>query len=592
MRRARAALRTLIAILVVTAPGCTPDAQEPAETDAAAAKAKRPHVIIYMVDTLRADHLGVYGYERSTTPKLDAFAREAVVFDRTWSTSSWTRPAIASLLTGLAPSGHGATTRATGLDPSAVLLAERLHALGHHTAAFVTNPNVLPVWGFDRGFDAFYDIESVARSARADRVNEVVFEHLAGLKDEEGGQPLFLYIHTRDPHDPYDPPPPFDTRFDGDPLVAAYDGEIAFNDDQFGRLLDFLKQRGIYDESIIVFVSDHGEELNERGKLGHGHSLHEELVRVPLVVKLPGGELGGSRIASPATLVDLVPTLLARLGVPAPDALEGIDLLAEDAAPRQRPIFAELDLLAAKRQNVMAGVRLGDHKLVEVSEPEPATLLFDLAADPGELNDLSASDAATRAALQRVLDDWRAKSSGGLHLWLMNDGDAARGRARVAEGTIVTDGRLRLLRKSEIEEGDVVELDESGRRLHFRLTLVNRRNPIKGPPKRLVDRDGLVLDVEPPNAELRIERLSFDGAPGDIYLGLSGSPSGAAPLAVAADDPRLRVQSMAALLRGSRARSSDAPQGAHLALVPRVRGEAVEISPDLEERLRALGYME
>jgi arylsulfatase A-like enzyme len=239
---------TALATALLLAGGCSP---------------QPPNVVIYLVDTLRQDHLGLYGYECDTSPRLGEFAKDAVVYRAAYSPTSWTKPAVTSLLSGRYPSAHGAVKRDSTLDADVQLVGEYLREAGYQTAAFVTNPNVLPVWGFERGFDRFYDIESVARSARADRVNEVVFEHLA----QDPREPFLLYVHTRDPHKPYAPPVPYARMWagEGDARVAAYDGEIRFNDHHFGRLLDHLEAAGLYRDALIVFTSDHGEELGERG---------------------------------------------------------------------------------------------------------------------------------------------------------------------------------------------------------------------------------------------------------------------------------------------------------------------------------------
>ena len=171
----------------------------------------RPNIIIYLVDTLRKDHLSIYGYSRETSPRLAEFARDAVRFETTYSPTSWTRPAVASLLSGVTPQRHGAISRPDRVAPDVRLLPEYLGAVGYHSRAFVTNPNVLPVWGFGRGFDEFHDVEGADGFARADEANEAVFESLR----ENRHEPFFLYVHTMDPHAPYEPPQRFRASFPG-----------------------------------------------------------------------------------------------------------------------------------------------------------------------------------------------------------------------------------------------------------------------------------------------------------------------------------------------------------------------------------------
>jgi len=276
-RYAALAVRAIGAAAVLGLPGCH------IEPDAVT---KPPNIIIYLVDTLRRDHLGVYGYSRDPAPRLTEFADDAIRFDRAFSPSSWTRPAVASLLSGSYPAQHGARTRLDKIAPGVELVGEYLRVAGYQSAAFVSNVNVLPIWGFDRGFDLFVDVDSEHKDRHSDAVNDAVFEYLDG-----GAKGLFLlYIHTRDPHQPYEPPPPFDqlwpeaapadatTRPERKkpPWVAKniqrYDGEVSYNDDQFGKLLDRLKTDGLYRDSLIVFTADHGEEFFEHGVCQSSHT--------------------------------------------------------------------------------------------------------------------------------------------------------------------------------------------------------------------------------------------------------------------------------------------------------------------------------
>jgi arylsulfatase A-like enzyme len=238
-------------------------------------RADGPNVIVYLVDTLRRDHLGVYGHRRDTSPRVDAFARDAIVFDNAYAPSSWTRPSTASLMTGLSPSRHRAIGRLDVVRPEHWALSEHFQAAGYRTLGFVTNPNVLAVWGFDQGFDSYLDIDAESLSTRADRVIDQVLRALDALAPDER---FFLYVHTLDPHAPYAPPPPYDQMFEvsGDESAALYDGEIAFGDEQFGRMIDWLRQRQKYDDTLIVFLSDHGEEFLDHSGTEHGHTLFEE----------------------------------------------------------------------------------------------------------------------------------------------------------------------------------------------------------------------------------------------------------------------------------------------------------------------------
>jgi sulfatase-like protein len=311
-----------------------------------------PLVVVYLVDALRADHLPVYGYSRDTAPELTRFAQDAVVFDQAIAPSSWTRPSVASLFTSLLPRDHGCVLFSTPLDPAHVTLAERLHGRGYATRAVVVNPGVgARAMHFDQGFDHF---EVLPRERRA----AVAVDAALTLLDDRRGQPGFLYVHTMDAHSPYRPPPPFDRRFPPHPepgreagdrsddavrgdlarIVGQYDGAIAYGDREFGRFVRALRDRGLYDRAMIVFLADHGEEFLDHG--GWEHALFDEAVRVPLVVKFPRGRDAGRRVARQVQLVDVLPTILESQGLPVPRGIAGraLDVVPARASQRIHPL--------------------------------------------------------------------------------------------------------------------------------------------------------------------------------------------------------------------------------------------------------------
>lgn len=544
------------------------------------------NVLVYLVDTLRADHLGLYGYGRDTSPQLDAFARDAVVYDAAYTPASWTRPATATLLTGRYPLAHGAITRANALDPGIPLLGEYLGRAGFATAAFVTNVNVLPVWGFGRGFDDFYDIDSETWRARSDQVNEVVLEYL----DAHPAERFFYYVHTRDPHEPYEPPPPFDSLWppgDENPERDLYDAEIRANDAAFGELLDALRERGLYDDTVIVFTSDHGEELHDRGKLGHGFSLFEEAVRIPLVVKYPGNAGAGMRVEPPVSLVDVVPTLLAALGAGPPQDPDGIDLRSA-ALAEPRALFFDLNLLLKGTRHVMDAVLLGRHKLVETVEPAPQSALFDLANDPGERADAAPHAAGLASHMEGVLGSFRSEARSGLHLAVV--GPLREGGA-VAEGRLRTTGRFASLRTTGLEAADEAVVSADGTLLRFRVALPPRRNPTGDRPTWLLDQDRMVVEVEPADAELVVEQFELAGQPAPVHLGPHLGRPLYAPVSFRRDAPELAVARMDTLLPVTKQVSIAARPGLYLGVVKRERRE-VAIDPETERRLQELGYVE
>ena len=366
------------------------------------------------MDTLRADHLGCYGYPKPVSPRIDAFARRATIFRHTVAQSSWTRPSTATILTGLMPVTHGVQTRRSSLSEKAVTLAEMLKARGYRTAGFITNGNVARSFGFGQGFET-YKILSHNRNSAAE-VNARAAEWLDGLG--KGKAPFFLYLHTVEPHAPYGPPPAFRQRFapgaqeeethmrilrllqrgkiQPSPellrnLLDLYDAEIATNDAAFGDLMDLLVRRGLWEKTIVVFVSDHGEEFLDHGDWEHGKTLHTEMLDVPLILRIPGvGE--GKMVERLAQHADIVPTLLVALGLPVPEAVEGRSLVSwmagggsPEEAGAEEAAFSWLD----RDANRSAAVTTPDWRLIEIRSPRPGHSLYDRRADPGERKDLA-----------------------------------------------------------------------------------------------------------------------------------------------------------------------------------------------------------
>jgi len=364
---------------------------------------RAPLVILYLVDTLRADHTGAYGYERPTTPELDAFAKDAVVFEHAIVHASWTKPSVASILTSVLPGHHRAVQLRDALDPGTTTIAERLDEGGWSTGAAIANSVIYaPESAFDPGFDLFAGLHGEGdRPSKLVGADVVVDAALSWLEARRG-LPNFLYVHTMDPHVPYAPPSPFDRMFEPHPteghpgqdprtdyrepldrerLLAQYDGDIAYGDREFGRLLRSLKTAGLYEDALIVFVADHGEEFLDHGQWLHGRSVFDELIRVPLLVKFPARRWAGQRVAQQVQAVDIVPTMLESQGLPLPPDLAGVPLqrtLAGGVA--ERPALAEI----SHRGFVAHGVRTDTDKYVRRFAPEDDELLFDLTRDPLE----------------------------------------------------------------------------------------------------------------------------------------------------------------------------------------------------------------
>jgi arylsulfatase A-like enzyme len=372
-------------------------------------------VIIYLVDTLRADRVGVYGGSRGLTPHLDAFARDALVFPEAVAPSSWTRPSVATLLTGLHPLSHGVTTLESRLPEEATTLGEIFQAVGYRTAAFSTNWHILPATGFAQGFDDFLFLGNDDPSSAALHARVVQW-----LDQRDSEDPFFLYIHALDPHAPYEPPTHLRHRFapgvdrpgagstddvkaifglEGEEratrladLPPLYDAEVAANDESFGLLLDALSARGLLDESLVLFTSDHGEGFDEHGFLGHGNTLHRELLHIPLVLQLPlrpkaPGERLGREVPGIARLEDILPTLVTLLGLELPGPVSGRNLFAAPVSPASLGALSHLTY--AGRDG--ASLTWGDWTYIEPWSRAfgDRPLLYHLGRDPGELSDLT-----------------------------------------------------------------------------------------------------------------------------------------------------------------------------------------------------------
>jgi arylsulfatase A-like enzyme len=394
---------------------------------------ERPQgVVLIVVDTLRADHLGIYGYPRETSSQLDRWAGEGVVFDRAMSTSPWTLPTFGSILTGRLPAGHGVGYRGEGkvrpkstrLDRSFLTLAEELQHAGFATSAIINNPWLKPRFGLDRGFDTYdYQAASNKRRRRADTVVDLATTWI----DEHQDQPFFLLVHLFDPHMTYDPPPSVRGRFTGPYkdryslpvyaprqireradevtedersfITAAYDEEIAFVDQELNRLFESLVARGLFEQLLVILTSDHGEELFDHDSFEHGHSIYQELLHVPLVVWGPSVESG--REALPVSVIDIPPTILDAVGVSGasnPFSRSLWPRLASGDRLDPRPLVAEGTLYGPERRAIIEWPRKLDLDLSTES-----IRLFDLESDPGEMSDLSQSERAAAGRLEERL---------------------------------------------------------------------------------------------------------------------------------------------------------------------------------------------
>ena len=393
------ALGLILALLILVR--CSPDPRPAA-----------PPVVLISIDTCRADHLGCYGETRPLTPHLDAFAGEAYRFTRTISPVPMTLPAHCSMLTGLTPLDHGVHDNLSyRLGPEVTTLAEVFAERGYATAAFLAAFVLDSRFGLDQGFGRYDDELPPSPDGGVTTLNErrggEVTARASAWIDAAPDDRFFLFVHYFDPHTPYDPPPPFATRFAPD----AYAGEIAYTDACVGDLFARLRARGLYERSWIVVTGDHAEALGEHGESAHGYFIYQSTLSVPLLIKPPGGVAPEARSEN-AGLVDIVPTILGRLGIVAPAACAGIDLLAPRSATppagagAPRALYCESLTPTKHGCAPLLGLLAGDFKYIQTTRPE----LYDLASDPAETRDLAGERASQTHELQARLEERLAAS--------------------------------------------------------------------------------------------------------------------------------------------------------------------------------------
>ncbi len=362
-------------------------------------------VVLICVDTLRADHLPAYGYKSVETPNLDALRRDSILFENAYAHVPLTLPSHISLFTGLLPPQNGVRDNlGYRLAEKPETLAGFLKKAGYATGGAVSSVVLARTTGAHRGFD-FYedDVEPTAVNQSLGRVQRDGAETAARLSNwirKRGRKPFFAFLHLFEPHSPYEPPEPYRSRY-----RDAYDGEIARADEIVGGFLRFLKEREIYDRSVILFLSDHGEGLMDHGEEEHGVFLYREAIRVPLFLKLPGSRSGGESVSAPVGLADVFPTVAKLVGLAPPEGLSGISLTEtmEKAEPSPRRIYSEtLYPRIHLGWSDLASLVDERHHYIEAPRPE----LYDMVADPGEKKNLAAGLSpafrSLRAALSRI----------------------------------------------------------------------------------------------------------------------------------------------------------------------------------------------
>lgn len=457
----RHAWRIAPALLIATlAGGCSKQDSAARQKSAVRADASWPNIVLISVDSLRSDHLGCYAYARPTSPRMDRLAAEGALFENAISSTSWTLPAHCALFTGLADSVHGCQDMNQRLPDDRLTLATRLKAIGYATAGFFSGPSLHPVFGLSQGFERYVDCTSFAAlslkvldagqsldggvveaASSADITNLRVYENVRAWLRENQRRPFFLFIHLWDVHFDYIPPPPYDRMFDPDytgtitgenyaidpafnaslpkrdleHIVALYDGEIAWTDDCVGKILDELDARGLRDNMIVLLLSDHGEEFFEHGGKTHRQTLYDEVLRIPMLVRLPGRIAAGQRFREQVGIIDVLPTLLELAGAPAPTDVMGRSLAGlllgrrPDGADEPMPAVSELFSLG----RALRSYRQLDRKLIR-DERTKGAQLYDLKADPAERSPVMSNDspvARLMAADEQRGQAWLAEFS-------------------------------------------------------------------------------------------------------------------------------------------------------------------------------------
>lgn len=403
--------------------------------------ADKPDVVFILLDSVRLDHIGWGGAELDTSPKMDALAHAGAAFTQNITQAPWTKPSVGTLLTGVVPGIHGGTARRNVMHHANRTLAEAYSVAGYRTACYSSNPNVAPVFGFEQGFQEFtWEVSQDASS---------FLERASDWFDHDGDQASFLYLHLNDAHYPYDPLPGYEGMFNQTGIEAHLDGEteadfrerlgvgftpeeveslrlsyaeeIRYLDDQVGDFVNGLLAQN--DNLLVVICSDHGEEFLEHGDLGHGHSLHEELIRVPL--QFSWSPALGERLGLKAGVhdeqvrhLDVLPTMLEISGLSWPDGahtIQGASLgpfLRQEGESEERLAFSETDYMGSPLSGPagpLRAVRTRQQKLI-LTDPwfEPTvghTWLFQLIADPGEHRNLALEDPDSVQDLWQKLRD-------------------------------------------------------------------------------------------------------------------------------------------------------------------------------------------
>ena len=571
------------------------------------------NIMIIAVDTLRADHLGCYGYSRDTSPNIDDLAARGVLCERCTSPAPWTLPSFSSVFTSLYPTQHGAETVHSTLRESVPTLAGILREHGYATGAVINAPALKPAYAVNRGFDHYHMTPEGGRVA-----DGTTLDALSWL-DTIGDEPFFAFVHYFDPHLSYSPPKPYDKRFtvdydgrigysfnlegfsrvrdsmfvqmqqltedDWHRIVGLYDGEIAFTDSAIADLLTGVDERGLRDNTLIILLSDHGEEFFEHGGFEHGHTLYEELIHVPLLFCLPEKLPEGARLSRPVRLIDVAPTVLDFLDIEVPSNFEGVSirpLLEGKGQPRDAgdkllpPNVAYAEALMHGREQKC--VTAYPWKLVHETGTGDE-MLFDLEEDPLEMRSIIESEGERTDHLENLL--YRALF-GISDTWYV---EIATGRSRPVFDIEITSHKGPM-------SGDITVhrvLDSAGDIVEPSCPLIIDRDGSRLRMKDLSFSGALVLAFKIRPERFPIEfNFEIDGrsAAGNTYLGEALESPSAMPFAITGR--RGRVASLT--------RPEDPPQIPYILVwyeESRYQGDtSISLDEETKKELRALGYIQ
>jgi len=376
------------------------------------------NLLVVTLDTTRADRLGCYGYAGAETPVLDGLARDGALFERCITPTAFTLPSHSTIMTGLNPMFHGVRLNGgVALADAHTTLAEQLGGHGYRTGGFVGAFVLDSRWGLAQGFETFdddFDLEPGEQLdlARVQRPGDKVVDAALEWLQKEDQRPFFAWVHLYDPHTPYEPPEPYATRFAGSPS-RRYDGEVAFADAQLGRLLDWLRASGKDERTVVLVVGDHGEGLGSHREEEHGFFIYDYAVRVPLLVRLPRGLLGGTRVGAQTRTIDVAPTLLELLGVSPPDRLDGeslVPLLADPGRAGARYAYSEsVSLSMQYGWSPLYSLRTPEYTYIDAPRPE----LYDPRRDPAEEDNLFSRLPSVAEEMRATLDRLRVAGAEG-----------------------------------------------------------------------------------------------------------------------------------------------------------------------------------